>query len=104
MKRKLIHIHQNLYDNLIDLSERKSISKTDALEYAVRLAISISDYEEQQKKDIENIVAKLRGLTTETRREIAYQIRNQSRLNRALAIMVEMLREDIEELRNKNNC
>ena len=64
---------------------------------AVRLANSIDDSEKQEGKDIETFLARLRDIPTVSRREIAYCIRNLLRTNRSLSILVEMLREDLDE-------
>ena len=56
----------------------------------------------QLKKEIASLFANLKGIPADAKREIAFQIRNLSRLNRGLSIMVEILREDIDEYRNKH--
>lgn len=101
MKHKVIRVPQNLHDDLVYLAGRKSLSQKDALEYAIRLAKSVEDSENQLKEEIDSLFAKLRGIPQESKREIAFLIRNMSRLNRGLAIMVEILREDLQELRSK---
>ena len=95
MKHKVIRVPQNLHDDLVYLAGRKSLIKKDALEYAIRLAKSVEDSENQLKEEIDSLFAKLRGIPRESKREIAFQIRNLSRLNRGLSIMVEMLQEDL---------
>ena len=102
MKHKVIRVPQNLHDDLVYLAGRKSLSQKDALEYAIRLAKSVEDSENQLKEEIDSLFAKLRGIPQESKREIAFLIRNMSRLNRGLAIMVEILREDLQELRFKD--
>ena len=102
MKHKVIRVPQNLHDDLVYLAGRKSLIKKDALEYAIRLAKSVEDSENQLKEEIDSLFAKLRGIPQESKREIAFLIRNMSRLNRGLAIMVEILREDLQELRFKD--
>ena len=82
MKRRVIHIPQNLYDNIIYLAERKSLSKKEALSYSIRLAKSIADSENQLKEEINSLFSDLRGIPRESKREIAFQIRNLCRLNR----------------------
>ena len=102
MKHKVIRVPQNLHDDLVYLAGRKSLIKKDALEYAIRLAKSVEDSENQLKEEIDSLFVKLRGIPQESKREIAFLIRNMSRLNRGLAIMVEILREDLQELRFKD--
>ena len=102
MKHKVIHIPQNIYDDLVYLAGRKSLSQKESLSYAIRLAKSVEDSENQLKEEIDSLFAKLRGIPPESKREIAFLIRNMSRLNRGLAIMVEILEEDIDEYRNKH--
>ena len=97
MKQNPIYINNDVFEEIQKLSIKKGISINDALSYAVRLANSIDDSEEQQGKDIETFLARLRGIPTDSRREIAYCIRNLSRTNRSLLILVEMLREDLDE-------
>ena len=97
MKQKPIYINNDVYEEIQKLSIKKGISINEALSYAVRLAKSIDDSEEQHKKEIETFLASLRGIPTESRREIAYCIRHLSRTNRSLLILVEMLREDLDE-------
>ena len=102
MKHKVIHIPQNLYNDLIYLAEMKSLSQKEALSYAIRFAKSVEDSETQKKKEIASLFANLKGIPADAKREIAFQIRNLSRLNRGLSIMVEILQEDIDEYRNKH--
>ena len=103
MKHKVIRVPQNLHDDLVYLAGRKSLIKKDALEYAIRLAKSVEDSENQLKEEIDSLFAKLRGIPRESKREIAFQIRNLSRLNRGLSIMIEMLQEDLHEIRSKEH-
>ena len=100
MKQEPICINNDVYEEIQKLSLKKGISINDALLYSVRLANSIDDSEEQHKKDIETFLARLRDIPTVSRREIAYCIRNLSRTNRSLLILVEMLREDLDEAIN----
>ena len=95
MKHKVIRVPQNLHDDLVYLAGRKSLIKKDALEYSIRLAKSVEDSENQLKKEIASLFANLKGIPADAKREIAFQIRNLSRLNRGLSIMVEMLQEDL---------
>ena len=102
MKHKVIRVPQNLHDDLVYLAGRKSLSQKEALSYAIRLAKSVEDSENQLKEGIDSLFAKLRGIPPESKREIAFQIRNQSRLIRGLSIMVE-ISEDLHELRFKDH-
>ena len=72
MKQKPIYINNDVYEEIQKLSIKKGISINDALSYAVRLAKSIDDSEEQHKKEIETFLARLREIPTDSRREIAY--------------------------------
>ena len=105
MKQKVIHIPQKSYDDLMYLAENHSLSKKKALAYSIRLAKSIADSENQLKEEIDSLFSELRGIPRDSKREIAFIIRNMSRLNRSLSIITEMQREDIEEykylIRNK---
>ena len=51
MKHKVIRIPHNLHDDLVYLAGRKSLSQKDALEYAIRLAKSVEDSENQLKEE-----------------------------------------------------
>ena len=102
MKRRVIRIPQNLYDDIIYLAERKSLSKKEALSYSIRLAKSVLESEKQLEREITSLFTTLRGIPADSKREIAYQIRNMSRLNRGLKIMIEILQEDLGELRNNS--
>ena len=97
MKQNPIYINNDVFEEIQKLSIKKGISINDALSYAVRLANSIDDSEKQEGKDIETFLARLRDIPTVSRREIAYCIRNLLRTNRSLSILVEMLREDLDE-------
>lgn len=105
MKQKVIHIPQNLYDDLIYIAKKKSLGKKEALAYAIRLSKSFLDSDQQLEGEIATLFAGLRGIPRDSKREIAFIIRNMSRLNRSLSIITEMQREDIEEykylIRNK---
>ena len=57
MKHKVIRVPQNLHDDLVYLAGRKSLIKKDALEYAIRLAKSVEDSENQLKEEIDFISA-----------------------------------------------
>lgn len=100
---KTIRINNTLNERVKDLANIKGISKKKAIDYAVRLSISIEESETQLKDEIASLFSGLQGIPRDSSREIAYHIRNQSRLIRGLAIMVEMLQEDLHELRSKGN-
>ena len=72
MKHKVIRVPQNLHDDLVYLAGRKSLSQKDALEYAIRLAKSVEDSENQLKEEIDSLFVKLRGIPQESKREIAF--------------------------------
>ena len=74
MKHKVIHIPQNLYNDLIYLAQMKSLSQKEALSYAIRFAKSVEDSETQLKKEIASLFANLKGIPADAKREIAFQI------------------------------
>lgn len=100
---KTIQVSDDVYRRIKNLADDKGLSMKKTVEYAVRVTISIDEAAGQLQGDKNNLFTCLRDIPSESRREIAFQIRNQSRLIRGLSIMVEMLSEDLHELRFKDH-
>lgn len=101
---KTIHVSDEVYRRIENLANAKGLSMKKAVEYAVRVTVSIDEAACPLQGNTNNLFTFLRDIPMPARRDIARQIRILSMMNRSLFIMTEMLQEDLKDLRNISMC
>lgn len=100
---KTIRLSDEVYRRIENLANAKGLSMKKAVEYAVRLTVSIDEAACPLQGNTNNLFTFLRDIPTAARREIARHIRILSRFNRSLFIMTEMLQEDLSEYKDRHS-